>query len=186
MAETMVKTKNISNAADLLGSSVKTVFFHGGKVSEPEVAIYYRDNSARQIFYRTVDLNEEVASWKMDDWVRFIEDGARDYLENSKLVPDEVVSVVVTFKLSKLPKNPKSLYTVECTDISHIRGYDHFMVTGAASRKHYEMWFTPEQIAEIKSVFDAVDFVGKIGPDKLRLRPEQSDLPWICLHGNKR
>lgn len=177
-----METKNLEKAARLISRSVNTVFYHGERVVEPELAVYFRDNSIGQIFYHTININEEVASWRVSDSTLFIKQGIESYLENSKLVPDEVVSVAISFKLGKLPR---SLYTVENTNLSRIDSYDHFMVTNAISGEYYELWFNQEQRARIKSVFNAVDLVERIGLDKLQPRQEQSDLPWICLHGNK-
>ena len=178
----MMETKNLEKAARLIASSINTVFYRGERVSDPELAVYFRDNSIGQIFYHTVNINEEVASWKVSDGIRFIKQGIESYLENSKLVPDEVVSIAISFKLGKLPR---SLYTVENTNLSHTDSYNHFMVTNAISGEYYELWFTPEQRARIKSVFNAVDLVEEIGPDKLRPRKERSALPWVCLYGYK-
>lgn len=178
----MAETKNVMKAASLAADSVGTVFYRKEKIRHPELAFYFRDNTIGQIFYHTININEEVALWGTSEWENFIRQGITSYLEHSKLIPDELVSVVVSFKLGKLPK---SLYTVENTDLSRIDSYDHFMVTNAVSGKSYETWFTPEQRAEIHSVFDALDLVERMGPDKLKPRKEQSELPWICLHGNK-
>lgn len=177
-----METKNLEKAARLIASSINTVYYRGEPVAEFELGAYFYDITAGQVFYHTINVNNDVASWRATRAESFIRLGIENYLEHSKLVPDEVVSVVVTFKLGKLPR---SLYTVENTDLSHTDSYNHFMVTNAVSGKCYEMWFTPEQRAKIKSVFDAVDLVEQMGPDKLKLRQEQSDLPWICLHGNK-
>lgn len=179
MTETK-NTKNVGKAAMHL-RCINTVFYRKQRVVDPEVAIYFRDDTSGQIFYHTINLNEEVASWGASEWALFIERGIEYYLSHSQLVPDQVISVVFSFKLKKLPK---SLYTIECTDLNRADGFDHFMVTNAASGEPYEMWFVKEQYTTFQSIYDALDLVDSIGPQNLQPREEHSDLPWICLHGN--
>ena len=173
MLSTENRIKNSEKAAKLLTN------FGMGMCVYCEVGIYFKDLAAGQIFDRNINVVGEVLDWDEDDWMRFIKEGSECYSRESKLSPDEVVSVVVQFRLNI---HSKSIYSVENTDLSTVDGFDRFLAVTPETGGKYEVFFEEEDRAKIRNICYAVEIVSLM--DFRRLQVVDSDLPYICLHGN--
>lgn len=166
--------KNARKTAKLLDA------FNMVDCAQAEVVVYLRDNSAKRIVSRSTNVTPEMARyWKYSDWLYFVESAEEHYRNISRLLLDEVVSVVIHFKIAP---SSLSIYSVENTNLSEIDGFDRFLSSTPRTGKNYEIFFETEDRTKIKSTYDVLGIAVARGVENLR--PVASDLPYICLHGN--
>lgn len=142
-----------------------------------EVIIHYRDNAAKRIVDRSINVTPDMARyWKGPEWLHFLEGAEESYRDISQLSLDEVASVVIRFKM-----NPGSLgiYSVENTDIANVDGFNRFLSSTPRTGRHHELFFEGKG-RNMKSAHEAIRAVAAMGAKNLR--PVASDLPYVCMH----
>lgn len=161
---------NVKKAAKLLSN------FDMKAAAVCKVQIHFYDRKAKKIFLHKIESDYRhrfFLTWSQTQWEQFIADGVRHYLETSKLVPSEVLSVAVTFKIQDKPG--MATYQIENTNLGR---YDKFNRTIIAKNScTQEIFLSFKEKDSVHSITDVVEVMNAASD---RAKKVKSDLPFCC------
>lgn len=164
---------NIEKAAKLLAD------FDMSEATDCQVCIYFYDRDAKQVFSYEKNgtyTDRAFLTWSQDKWKEFINKGAKHYLGISKLSPDEVLSVIIKFKIHDRPSANK--YHVEASNLSRC-GFNRILVCEPGGRvRELSLAFKEKQ--QVCSI-DKVVGIANSGTVNNRLTEVPGILPRCCI-----